>query len=152
MPTVAEEPEADILWWVGCAPSYDPRARETARAFAKVLNHAGVSYAVLGEMESCSGDVARRSGREDLFWGLAESNMEVLNEVGPRRIVTTCPHCLHSIGKEYHQYSRSEEPQPFEVIHHTQLLSELVAARKLEYNVQEEGGGYFSRSVLSGPA
>ena len=109
VPTVEEEPEADILWWVGCAPSYDPRARETARAFAKVLNHAGVRYAVLGEMESCSGDAARRSGREDLFWGMAESNMEVLNEVGPRRIVTTCPHCLHSIGKEYHQYDRGEE-------------------------------------------
>ena len=75
---------------------------------------------------------ARRSGREDLFWGMAESNIELLTEVAPRRIVTTCPHCLHSIGKEYHQYSGSEEPLPFEVIHHTQLLSELVAARKLE--------------------
>ncbi len=143
VPTVEEEPEADILWWVGCAPSYDPRARETARAFAKVLNHAGVRYAVLGEMESCSGDAARRSGREDLFWEMAESNMEVLNEVGPRRIVTTCPHCLHSIGKEYHQYDRGEEPQPFEVIHHTQLLSELVAARKLEYNVEQDGAVTF---------
>ena len=107
VPTVEEKPEADILWWVGCAPSYDPRARQTARAFAKVLNHAGVSYAVLGEMERCSGDVARRSGREDLFWGMAESNIELLTEVAPRRIVTTCPHCLHSIGKEYHQYSGS---------------------------------------------
>ena len=139
VPTVEEKPGADILWWVGCAPSYDPRARQTARAFAKVLNHAGVSYAVLGEMERCSGDVARRSGREDLFWGMAESNIELLTEVAPRRIVTTCPHCLHSIGKEYHQYSGSEEPLPFEVIHHTQLLSELVADRKLEYNVQQDG-------------
>ena len=139
VPTVEERPEADILWWVGCAPSYDPRARETARAFAKVLNHAGVRYAVLGEMESCSGDAARRSGREDLFWGMAEGNLEVLTEVAPRRIVTTCPHCLHSIGKEYHQYSRSEAPPQWEVIHHTQLLSELVAAGKLEYNVEQDG-------------
>ncbi len=138
VPTVEEAPDADVLWWVGCAPSYDPRARETARAFAKVLNHAGVSYAVLGEMESCTGDAARRSGREDLFWGMAESNSEVLREVGARRIVTTCPHCLHSIGKEYHQYSGSEAPQ-WEVIHHTQLLSELVAAGKLAYNVAREG-------------
>ncbi|MDE0632378.1 MAG: (Fe-S)-binding protein [Caldilineaceae bacterium] len=143
VPTVDEEPEAEILWWVGCAPSYDPRARETARAFAKVLNHAGVRFAVLGEMESCSGDAARRSGREDLFWGMAESNMEVLNEVAPRRIVTTCPHCLHSIGKEYHQYGGDEGAPQWEVIHHTQLLSELVAARKLAYNVAQDGAVTF---------
>ena len=142
-PTVDEEPDAEILWWVGCAPSYDPRARETARAFAKVLNHAGVRFAVLGEMESCSGDAARRSGREDLFWGMAESNMEVLNEVAPRRIVTTCPHCLHSIGKEYHQYDGREGGPQWEVIHHTQLLSELVAAGSLEYSVEEDGAVTF---------
>ena len=137
VPTVDEKPDADILWWVGCAPSYDPRAKQTARAFAKVLNHAGVNYAVLGEMESCSGDAARRSGREDLFWGMAENNIELLNDIAPRRIVTTCPHCLHAIGKEYHQYSQSDNR--FDVIHHTQLLSELVAARKLEYNLQQDG-------------
>ena len=137
VPTVDENPDADILWWVGCAPSYDPRARQTARAFAKVLDHAGVDYAVLGEMESCSGDAARRSGREDLFWGMAKTNIELLNDVAPRRIVTTCPHCLHAIGKEYHQYSQNQNR--FEVIHHTQLLSELVAARKLEYNIQQDG-------------
>ena len=137
VPTVDENPDADILWWVGCAPSYDPRARQTARAFAKVLDHAGVDYAVLGEMESCSGDAARRSGREDLFWGMAETNIELLNDVAPRRIVTTCPHCLHAIGKEYHQYSQNQNR--FDVIHHTQLLSELVAARKLEYNIQQDG-------------
>ena len=137
VPTVDENPDADILWWVGCAPSYDPRARQTARAFAKVLDHAGVDYAVLGEMESCSGDAARRSGREDLFWGMAKTNIELLNDVAPRRIVTTCPHCLHAIGKEYHQYSQNQNR--FDVIHHTQLLSELVAARKLEYNIQQDG-------------
>ena len=137
VPTVDENPDADILWWVGCAPSYDPRARQTARAFAKVLDHAGVDYAVLGEMESCSGDAARRSGREDLFWGMAKTNIELLNDVAPRRIVTTCPHCLHAIGKEYHQYSQNQDR--FDVIHHTQLLSELVAARKLEYNIQQDG-------------
>ena len=137
VPTVDENPDADILWWVGCAPSYDPRARQTARAFAKVLDHAGVDYAVLGEMESCSGDAARRSGREDLFWGMAETNIELLNDVAPRRIVTTCPHCLHAIGKEYHQYSQNQNR--FDVIHHTQLLSELVAARKLEYDIQQDG-------------
>ncbi|MYC23844.1 MAG: (Fe-S)-binding protein, partial [Caldilineaceae bacterium SB0662_bin_25] len=143
VPRVDEAPDAEILWWVGCAPSYDPRARATARAFAKVMNHAGVRFAVLGEMESCSGDAARRSGREDLFWGMAESNTEVLNEVAPRRIVTTCPHCLHSIGKEYHQYDGREGGPQWEVIHHTQLLSELVAAGSLEYNVEEDGAVTF---------
>ena len=78
--------------------------------------------------------------REDLFWGMAKTNIELLNDVAPRRIVTTCPHCLHAIGKEYHQYSQNQNR--FDVIHHTQLLSELVAARKLEYNIQQGRGGY----------
>ena len=134
IPTVDDNPEADVLWWVGCAPSYDPRAQQTALAFAKVLNHAGVNYAVLGEMENCTGDSARRSGREDLFYELATANIEVLNEVKPKRIVATCPHCLHTLGKEYGQYGGH-----YEVIHHTQLLSELVAAQKLSYDVQTEG-------------
>ena len=137
VPTLDEKPDAAILWWVGCAPSYDPRARQTARAFAKVLNHAGVDYAVLGEIEQCSGDAARRSGREDLFLGMAEANIQLLNDAAAPRIVTTCPHCLHAIGKEYHQYSRSGNR--FDVIHHTQLLSELVAAGKLEYNLRQDG-------------
>jgi len=134
IPTVEDNPDADILWWVGCAPSYDPRAQQTALAFAKVLNHAGVSYAVLGEQENCTGDSARRSGREDLFYELAKGNIETLNEVKPKRIVATCPHCLHTLGKEYGQYGGH-----YEVIHHTQLLSELVAAKKLRYDVQTDG-------------
>lgn len=134
IPTVDDNPDADVLWWVGCAPSYDPRAQQTALAFAKVLNHAGVNYAVLGEMENCTGDSARRSGREDLFYEMATANIEVLNEVKPKRIVATCPHCLHTLGKEYGQYGGH-----YEVIHHTQLLSELVADKKLSYNVQTDG-------------
>ncbi|RME52292.1 MAG: (Fe-S)-binding protein, partial [Caldilineae bacterium] len=134
VPTIDDNPDAEILWWVGCAPSYDPRAQQTARAFAKVLNHAGVSYAVLGEMENCTGDSARRSGREDLFYELALGNIEVLNEVQPKRIVATCPHCLHTLGKEYPQYGGH-----YEVIHHTQLISELVAAKKLDYTIVPDG-------------
>lgn len=128
-PTVDENPDFDLLWWVGCAPSYDPRAQETARAFAKVLNAAGVNFAVLGEMERCTGDAARRSGNEALFYELAQGNIETLNEAmgeRKRRIVTTCPHCLQTLGKEYSQYGGA-----FEVIHHTQLLSELTAAKKI---------------------
>jgi len=126
VPTVDENPEPDVLWWVGCAPAFDPRAQQVAQAFAKVLKAAGVNYAVLGEAESCTGDSARRAGNEYLFYEMAKANIETLNEVKPKRIVTTCPHCLHTLGKEYPQYGGH-----YEVIHHTQLLSELTAAKKI---------------------
>jgi len=129
VPTVEDNPDFEILYWVGCAPSYDPRAQETAKAFVKVLHAAGVNFAILGEMERCTGDSARRSGNEALFFELAQGNIAVINEVmgeKPRRIVTTCPHCLQTLGKEYGQYGGH-----YEVIHHTQLLSELTAAKKL---------------------
>jgi Fe-S oxidoreductase len=90
---------------------------------------AGVNYAILGEMERCTGDAARRSGNEALFFEMAKGNIEVLNEVmgdKPRRIVTTCPHCLHTLGKEYGALGGN-----YEVIHHTQLLAELTAAKKI---------------------
>ena len=97
VPTIDENPEPEILWWVGCAPATDARAQKTARAFAEILNAAGVSYAVLGEKEQCTGDSARRAGNEFLFNELAPANVEMLNEVAPKRIVTTCPHCLHTL-------------------------------------------------------
>lgn len=127
IPTIEENPDFELLWWVGCAPSYDPRAQETARAFARILNAAGVNYAVLGELESCTGDTARRSGNEYLFAEMAKGNVETLNEAlgdRKRRIVATCPHCLQTIGKEYGQFGGH-----YEVIHHTQLLSELTARK-----------------------
>ena len=130
VPTIDENPHADILWWVGCAPSYDPRAQQTAQAFAKVLNAAGVNFAVLADRESCTGDAARRAGNEYLFFEMAKANVETLNEVQPKRIVATCPHCLHTLGKEY-----GELGGHYDVIHHTQLISELVAARKLDYRL-----------------
>ena len=126
VPTVAQNPDFDLLWWVGCAPSYDPRAQQTARALATVLNAAGISFAVLGEMEVCTGDSARRSGNEALFFELATANIETLNAFAPKRIVTTCPHCLHTLGKEYGALGGH-----YEVIHHTQLLSELTAAKQI---------------------
>ena len=126
VPTVAENPDPDILWGVGCAPAYDMRAQATAKAFAKVLNVAGVNFAVLGELESCTGDAARRSGNEYLFFEMASQNIETLNEVNPKRIVTTCPHCLQSLGKEYYQYGGD-----YNVIHHTELIEELLRDGKL---------------------
>jgi Fe-S oxidoreductase len=126
VPTVDENPTPDLLWWVGCAPAYDPRAQATARAFAQVLAAAGVNYAILGEAERCTGDAARRAGNEYLFFELAQANIETLNEVAPKRIVTTCPHCLHTLAKEYPQFGGH-----YTVIHHTQLLAELTAANRI---------------------
>ncbi|GAB4521082.1 MAG: (Fe-S)-binding protein [Anaerolineae bacterium] len=126
VPTVEENPNFDILYWVGCAASYDPRAQLTARALVKVLHTAGVNFAVLGEMENCTGDSARRAGNEFLYQELAMGNVETLNEVNPPRIVVTCPHCLHNLGKEYHQFGGD-----YEVIHHTELIEELIAAGKV---------------------
>lgn len=126
VPTVEDNPAFDVLYWTGCAVSYDPRAQETARALVKVLHAAGVSFAVLGEAENCTGDVARRAGNEYLYYELATANVETLNEVAPKRIVATCPHCLHNLGKEYHQFGGD-----YEVIHHTELIQELIEAGRL---------------------
>jgi len=105
----------------------DARAQKTARAFAEILNVAGVNYAVLGEGEQCTGDSARRAGKEDIFFGLATANVEILNEVKPKCIVTTCPHCLHTLKNEYPAFGGN-----YTVIHHTQLINELVGAGKLK--------------------
>ncbi len=130
IPTVEENPDFDVLWWVGCAPSYDMRAQSTARAFAEILKATNTNFAVLGEMENCTGDSARRSGNEALFFELATANIETLNEFvageKPKRIVTTCPHCMHTLGKEYHQYGGS-----YEVIHSTQFMAEMMEQGKL---------------------
>jgi Fe-S oxidoreductase len=130
VPTFEQNPEPDILWWVGCAPATDARAQKTAQALAKVLNAAGVNFAVLGKMERCTGDSARRAGNEALFFELATGNVEMLNEVAPKRIVTTCPHCLHTLKNEYPAFGGN-----YEVIHHTQLIEELYQQGKLKaYN------------------
>ncbi len=126
VPTVRQNPGAEILWWVGCAPATDPRAQKTARAFARLLNAAGVNYAVLGSEERCTGDAARRSGNEYLFAELAQTNVATLNRLAPRRIVTTCPHCLHTLKNEYPAFGGR-----YTVIHHTQLLQELLETGRL---------------------
>ncbi|MBK8419244.1 heterodisulfide reductase-related iron-sulfur binding cluster [Candidatus Villigracilis saccharophilus] len=131
VPTIEQNAEPEILWWVGCAPATDARAQKTAQAFAKILNAAGVNYAVLGKNEACTGDSARRAGREDIFFGLASQNVEILNEVAPKRIVTTCPHCLHTIKNEYPAFGGN-----YQVIHHTQLINELVGAGKISMNLE----------------
>jgi Fe-S oxidoreductase len=127
VPTIEQNPEPEILWWVGCAPATDARAQKTAQSFAEILNKAGVNYAVLGQNEQCTGDSARRAGNEYLFFELASANVEILNEVAPKRIVAPCPHCLHTLKNEYPAFGGN-----YEVVHHTQLINELIAEGKLE--------------------
>ena len=124
--TIDENPEPDVLYWVGCAASYDPQSQKTARAFVQLLDYAGVNFAVLGKKECCTGDSARRSGNELLYQQLAGQNVSTLNQVKPKLIVATCPHCMNAIGKEYRQMGGD-----FQVMHHTEFLETLVAGGKL---------------------
>jgi Fe-S oxidoreductase len=135
VPQLTEEKlpdDVEYLFWVGCAGAFDDNARKTVRATAELLHRAGVNYVVLGDGETCTGDPARRSGHEFIFQMLAKQNVEVLNtafegrEPGRRKIVTTCPHCFNTLGREYPQLEGH-----YEVVHHTQLLNQLVRDRKL---------------------
>jgi Fe-S oxidoreductase len=131
VPTVEENPDFDVLFWVGCAGAFDPKGQEVARATATILHAAGTNFAVLGNMETCTGDSARRSGNEYLFFEMAMNNIETLKEVGceKKRIVTGCPHCFHTIGKEYGDLGGH-----FQVMHHTQMIADLVGRGKLRLN------------------
>ncbi|MFZ0974721.1 MAG: (Fe-S)-binding protein [Solirubrobacteraceae bacterium] len=115
------DPAPEYLYWVGCASSFDERARKTAQATAKLLQNAGVDFAILGPRESCTGDPARRMGNEYVFQAFAEQNVETLNEAGVTKIVTGCPHCFNTIGNEYPDFGGN-----YEVVHHSELLSKLV--------------------------
>jgi Fe-S oxidoreductase len=123
VPTVEETHDFEVLYWVGCAGSFEPRAQKVARALVQVLHAAGVKFAVLGDAERCTGDTARRAGNEYLFAEMAKANIETLNEVNPPRILVTCPHCFHTIGKEYPQFGGN-----YNVVHHTTFINELVQA------------------------
>ncbi|MCS6929276.1 MAG: (Fe-S)-binding protein [Saprospiraceae bacterium] len=129
----AEGQAPEILFWVGCAGSFDARAQKVTRALCEILHHAGVSFAILGQEERCTGDPARRAGNELLFQMLATMNIETLNLYGVRKIVTTCPHCFNTLKNEYPALGGH-----YEVIHHTQLLQELLSSGKLR--IKEEGG------------
>ena len=128
--TFAEKPDAQVLYWVGCAASYDDRAKKIARATARLLKAAGVDFAILGQEESCTGDPARRAGNELLFAMLAEQNAAVLNtykeQGGMKTVVTACPHCFNTIKNEYPDFGAK-----LEVVHHTDFLCGLLAERRL---------------------
>ncbi len=123
----------EVLFWVGCAGSFDDRAKKVTKAFAKLLIDAKVSFAVLGQEESCSGDPAKRSGNEFLFQMQALSNIEVLNGYEVKNIVTTCPHCFNTLKNEYPSLGGN-----YKVLHHTEFLKQLIEEGRLTLN-----GGIF---------
>ncbi|RDV39028.1 (Fe-S)-binding protein [Bradymonadaceae bacterium TMQ3] len=128
IPLMSEMTSApDYLFFVGCAGSFDDRQKKVTQAFAKILRSAGVSVAILGPEEACTGDPARRIGNEYLYWMLATQNIETMNSYGVTKIITTCPHCFHTIGKEYPQLGGH-----YEVLHHTALLNELIQHQRIQ--------------------
>ncbi|HWM86677.1 MAG TPA: (Fe-S)-binding protein [Kofleriaceae bacterium] len=126
VPTIETNPAPEYILWVGCAGAFDSRIIKQTRAMVKLLEAAGVNYAVLGHMEACTGDPARRAGNEMLFQMQAEANIETLNGTGVTKVVTSCPHCLHTLRQDYPQFGGN-----YDVVHHTQLLARLVAEGKL---------------------
>jgi Fe-S oxidoreductase len=142
---VAEgEPPPEILYWVGCAAAYDERARVAAESTVKLLQKAGVDFAILGARESCTGDPARRMGNEYVFQAYAEQNVATLNDAGVTKIVASCPHCLNSLANEYPDFGGR-----YEVMHHTQLLAELVREGKLEPARSEDEITYHDSCYLA---
>ncbi len=138
------DPAPEVLFWVGCAPAYDERARIAAQSTAKLLTEAGVDFAILGSRECCTGDPARRLGDEYTFQSLAKQNIETFGENGITRIVTTCPHCFNTLANEYKDFGGS-----YEVLHHTELLAELVAQGKLRPQVSDEKITYHDSCYLA---
>ncbi|MCI4641580.1 MAG: (Fe-S)-binding protein [Flavobacteriaceae bacterium] len=134
----AQGKEAEILFWVGCAGSFDDRAKKITKAFVKILNKASVSFAVLGAEESCSGDPAKRSGNEFLFQMQAAGNIATLNSYGVKKVVTACPHCFNTLKNEYPALGGN-----YEVVHHTQLLKGLLEEGRLSL----QGGVYKGKKI-----
>jgi Fe-S oxidoreductase len=126
IPLMSNTPDAEILFWVGCAGSYDARYQKVTQSFARLLKTAGVKFAILGTEEKCNGDAARRMGNEYLAQTLMQENIATLNKYNVKKIVTTCPHCLQSLGKEYKHFGGN-----YDVVHHTTFLQELIERGKL---------------------
>ncbi len=135
---MAKGEQADVLFWVGCAGSFDDRAKKITRAFVKILNHVGVNFAVLGTEESCTGDPAKRAGNEFLFQMQAMGNIQVLNAYEVKKIVTTCPHCFNTLKNEYPSLGGD-----YHVMHHSQFLQELINDGKLTI----EGGVFKGKKI-----
>jgi heterodisulfide reductase subunit D len=143
VPTMAEMTAKgetpDILFWVGCAGSYDQRAQKITKAFATILNKVGTKYAILGKEEACTGDPARRAGNEFMFQMMAYQNIQVLNGYGIKKIVTACPHCFNTLKNEYPELGGS-----FEVIHHATFIQQLLDEGKI---IMKEDGSFKGRKI-----
>ena len=134
----AQGKQPEVLFWVGCAGSFDERAQRVTRDFVKILQHTGVSFAVLGPEETCTGDPAKRAGNEFLFQLQAITNIQVLNAYQIKKIITTCPHCFNTLKNEYPGLGGN-----YEVIHHTQFLQELIDTGKLKVS----GGSFKGKKI-----
>lgn len=129
----------EILFWVGCAGSFDQRAQKITQAFATILTKTGINYAILGKEEACTGDPARRAGNEFLFQMMAYQNIQVLNGYGIKKMVTTCPHCFNTLKNEYPVLGGN-----YEVIHHTTLLQQLIDEGRIK---MKEGGSFKGKRI-----
>ena len=136
---VAKGEMPDILFWVGCAGSYDQRAQQITKAFATILSKTGTSYAILGKEELCTGDPARRAGNEFMFQMMAYQNIQVLNGYGIKKIVTACPHCFNTLKNEYPELGGN-----YEVIHHAVFLQQLIDEGKIK---MIEGGSFTGKKI-----
>ena len=130
----------EVLFWVGCAGSFDDRAKKITKAIARILNHCEVSFAILGQGESCTGDPAKRAGNEFLFQMMAMQNIQVLNGYEVKKIVTGCPHCFNTLKNEYPALGGT-----YEVLHHTQLIQQLIE----EGRIRLEGGGSYKGKKIT---
>ena len=137
----------EYLFWVGCAGSYDNSAQKTVRAFADILDAGGITYAILGQNEQCTGDPARRAGNEYLFDSFAQTNVATLNEMGVKRVVTACPHCFNTLKNEYPAFGGE-----YEVVHHSQLIAQLLDEGRLDLGEGELDERRLSRSRASSAA
>lgn len=136
---MAEGTQPEILFWVGCAGSFDQRAQRITKAFATILNKTGISFAILGKEEMCTGDPARRAGNEFLFQMMAYNNIQIMNGYGIKKIVTACPHCFNIIKNEYPALGGE-----YEVIHHATFLQQLIDSGKI---VMKEGGAFKGKKI-----
>ncbi len=132
IPLLSQAPDAEILFWVGCTGAFDARYTKVTQAFAKLMQQAGIKFAILGAEEKCTGDSARRLGNEYLAQTLMKENIATLNGYNVKKIVTTCPHCFNTLRNEYPQFGGS-----FEVVHHTDFLVKLINEGKLKLTKEE---------------
>ncbi|MFT5747213.1 MAG: heterodisulfide reductase subunit D [Paraglaciecola sp.] len=131
--------EPEVLFWVGCAGSFDPRAQKVTVAFCKILNEAGIEFAILGKEESCTGDPARRAGNEFVFQMTALQNIEVMKMYNVKKIVTTCPHCFNVLKNEYPELGGN-----YEVMHHTEFLQSMINEGRIK---MKEGGAFSGKKI-----